>query len=106
MNTWKLTDEIRNKIKPIIIDYFEKVLSIDECDEVEDLDLTFKGISPYQLEELLKEMGYENTEFDSNGWQFDFWVYMTKKDDNSRLRRIIISGCGMSFSLKIQINDE
>ena len=105
MNTWKLTDEVRDKIKPIILDYFEKVLSIDECDDVDDLDLTFKGVSPYQLKELLTELGYEETNTDRNGWQFDFWIYMTNKDINSRIRRLIISGCGMSFELKIQIND-
>ena len=29
-----------------------------------------------ELEELLTELGFEKGEFDCNGWQYDFWLYM------------------------------
>lgn len=104
MDTWNLTNEQREKFKPVILEYINKVNNADECESVEKLDLTFKGISSYQLQKLLEELGYKELDFDSNGWQFDFWIKMYNKD-NTRAGRLTISGCGMSFELKLSPTD-
>ena len=114
MNRWKLTDEIRNNITPMVKNYLTRMetLTADECDNAkyEDviLDLSDKGINPYQLKTLLKELGYEDTDFDKNGWEMDFWIDMSRTDGKhfeSGCETLVIAGCGMTFELRIMIKD-
>ena len=113
MNRWLLTDEIREKIKPILVEYFNKVenatveqlenMSNEEC----GIDLSGKGINPYQLENLLEEFGYEVNDRDRNGWELDFWIHMKRTDGKtfvSGCENLVIAGCGMTFELMIYIN--
>ena len=78
MNRWLLTDEIREKIKPLLSEYLNKVenLTVEQVEQMSNeelgLDLSDKGINPYQLQSLLEEFGYKEYGFDSNGWQYDF----------------------------------
>lgn len=114
MNRWDLTDEIREKIKPLLMEYFDKVenLTTEQVCQMSNeelgIDLSDKGINPSQLVDLLKEFGYEETGFDRNGWQFDFWIYMSRVDDktfDSTCERLVVTGCGMTFELRIYIDD-
>lgn len=114
MNRWILTDEIRDKIKPLLTEYFDKVENVT-AEQVEKMtneelgiDLSDKGINPYQLVDLLKEFGYEKEGQDDNGWELDFWIYMRRTDGktfDSTCENLVIAGCGMTFELKIYIDD-
>lgn len=114
MNRYILTDEVRSKIKPLLTEYFNKVENVT-AEQVEKmtneelgLDLSDKGINPYQLKTLLTEFGYEESGFDSNGWQWDFWMYMKRTDGkyfDSTCEKLVVAGCGMTFELKIYINN-
>lgn len=114
MNRWKLTDEIRNKIKPLLAEYLKKVetLTVDIIEIMPNehlgIDLSDKGINPSQLVELLEEFGYEEIDRSDNGWELDFWITMRRKDGKcfeSTCEELIINGCGMTFELKIYIKD-
>lgn len=114
MNRWLLTDEIRDNIKPLLTEYFNKVENItyEQMEEMTNeelgIDLSDKGINPYQLVSLLKEFGYEKEDQDDNGWELDFWVYMKRMDGkffDSGCENLVVSGCGMTFELKIYIDD-
>ena len=114
MNRWHLTDEIRNKIKPLLVEYFDKVESVT-AEQIEHMsneelgiDLSDKGINPSQLEDLLKEFGYEVKDRDDNEWELDFWIYMKRTDGkyfDSGCEKLVVAGCGMTFELKIYIDD-
>ncbi len=116
MNRWILTDEIRNRIKPLLVEWFDFVesLTYEQLEKVElsetiEIDLSDNGINPYQLEKLLEEFGYEVDDRDDNGWERDFWIYMTRKDGKnfpSGCENIAIMCCGMTFELKVYIQDE
>lgn len=106
MNTWVLTQEQREKFKPIVLEYISKINNTDECELVENLNLTFKEISPYQLKELLEELGYEKTDFDKNGWECDFWITMQNKNVSNRAQTLCIFGCGMSFKLELGVKED
>ena len=116
MNRWILTDEIRNRIKPLLVEWFEFVENLTEerLERVElseplEIGLSDKGINPYQLKTLLEELGYEKDDMDRNGWEMDFWIYMNRKDGKcfaSGCENIVIGGCGMTFELKVYISDE
>ena len=115
MNRWVLTDEIREQIKPLLQGYFDKVenVTFEQLENMKttdrfEFDLSDKGINPYQLETLLKEFGYETDDRDDNGWERDFWIYMSRKDTKhfiSGCENIVIMCCGMTFELKIYIPD-
>ena len=113
MNRWHLTDEIREKIKPLLSEYFDKVENVT-AEQVEHMDneelgidLSDKGINPSQLVDLLEEFGYEETDRDDNGWELDFWIHMRRTDGksfDSTCEHLVVSGCGMTFELKIWID--
>lgn len=101
MNGWNLTDELRSKFKVIVNDYIN-LLESDEVDDVHKkyLKLNNKGISPIQLKELLKELGYkEKCPINSNGWQFDFWWYFSNPKREKYAKELCICGCGIAFDL-------
>ena len=114
MNRWLLTDEIRENIKPILTEYFDKVenVTVEQFENMSNeelgIDLSDKGINPYQLEILLEEFGYEVEDRDRNGWELDFWIRMKRTDGKtfvSTCENLVIAGCGMTFELKIYINE-
>lgn len=105
MESWNISNPQRDKFRPIIDKYINNINIADECELVEVLNLTFSGISPIQLRDLLMEFGYEEASFDSNGWQYDFWIKMVNHKDERRSGRLTISGCGISFSLKLYPTD-
>lgn len=104
MNRWELTDEVRNKYKPIIEEFLIKVRDltpkqIELMDNEEfTLELSDTELRPYTLQELMsKEFGYTDSEFDDNGCELDFWITMSQP--NSQYEKICINGCGMTFEL-------
>lgn len=114
MNRWHLTDEIRDKIKPLLTEYFNKVenVTVEQVEHMTNeelgISLSDKGINPAQLVELLEEFGYEETDRHDNGWELDFWIHMRREDRktfDSTCEKLIIRGCGMTFELKIYLED-
>ena len=113
MNRWILTDEIRAKFNPVLKEYFNKVenLTVEQVEKMSNedmgIDLSDTGINPSQLVDLLEEFGYEETDRDDNGWELDFWIHMRRKDGkffDSTCEHLVVSGCGMTFELKIWID--
>ena len=96
-----LTKEQKDIYTPIIELYLKEI----EEKRGEDIgfDLTETALSPHSLMDLLEKLGYKDVSgVDRNGWQMDFWIYMTK--DNHR--PICIEGTGISFELKLRGSDE
>ena len=113
-NRWKLNDNIKAKFEPQLRAYFQKVenLTVEQVERMENhelgIDFSDKGINPAQLEELLEQFGYEEESTDQNGWEMDFWIRMKRKDGRSfpsTCERLVINGCGMTFELKLYIED-
>lgn len=105
INGWKLTNELREKFIPIIEEYINKLEQTDlEENEPDKLELTHQGIGPYQLGELLQELGYQEDEdcpMDTNGWQCDFWMYYNHPDKKNYAEKLVISGTGITFELEL-----
>lgn len=106
MSYWNLTEEIKNKFKPIVEEYLNQLENEEITEEQWDgIDLTNKGINPIQLKELLEEeFGYEDDCFDSNGWEHDFWQYMNNDNRKNYAKKLCIGGCGMTFELNLYPN--
>ena len=108
-NRWLLTDDIREKIAPLVKQFLDKLdtLSEDEMWDMADeydcvsIDLSDMRINPYQLRTLLEEdFGYTKHDLDTNGWELDFWLRMTNPEKTSK-RKLLIQGCGMTAELRL-----
>lgn len=64
-------------------------------DAKETIDFYNQGISPSQLKDILEDdLGFEEVDFDRNGWEWDFWITMRKDGID-----YVISGTGMTFEM-------
>ncbi len=113
MNRWQLTDEVKNKYKPIIKEFLDKMksLTVDEIEQMDNEEFTLclsdTELRPYTLLELLKEFGYGDEEFDDNGWELDFWIRIQndKETYDSTCEKLCIHGCGMTFELNLSVSE-
>lgn len=89
MNYWNLTNDEIELYKPIIESYLRSSDS--------NINLTNSGLNISKLKSLLKLFDYKETDFDSNGFQFDFWIYFS--NISGELPDLVIFGTGYTFEL-------
>ncbi len=113
MNRWNLSKDVRNEYMPIIEEFLNKMqaLSYDEFEvlssEEVTIDFSDTRLAPYTLLELLREFGYEDAEFNNNGWELDFWIDISKENMEfpSTCEKLCIHGCGMTFELYLSLQN-
>lgn len=112
MNRWELTDEVRTKFKPIIQSFLNKMesLTIEQIENMDNkefcLNLSDTELRPYTLLQLMKEFGYDNEEFQNNGWELDFWIDISRDGSYpSTCEDLCIHGCGMTFELNLSVKE-
>ena len=88
-----------------------EALSYEEIKELdsEEFTLNFSDtkLVPFTLMKLLEEFGYENVEFNDNGWELDFWIYASRENVTfpSTCEKLCIHGCGMTFELNLSLQE-
>lgn len=96
-NRWDPTKEQREKFVPMIQDFMkrmEKNPDVNEC-----IDFYNRGISPSQLKDILEnDLGFEEVDFNTNGYQWDFWITMRKNGID-----YMIAGSGMAFDMVFRL---
>jgi len=95
INRYTLTKEVQEMYTPIIQEFINQVES--NPNEHVQIDLSDTKLNPSTLIELLEKFGYENTNQEDNGWQFDFWITM-EKENNVNLS---VEGTGITFELRL-----
>lgn len=96
-NRWDATQEQKEKFIPMIKEFMEKMKK--NPDTKEYIDFYNQGISPSQLKDILEnDLGFEEVDFDTNGWQWDFWI-TTRKDGVDYM----IAGTGMTFEMVFRL---
>jgi len=113
-NRWVLTDEVREKYKPIVAEFMNKIWSAT-AEDVESWDndeatlkLSDTELRPYTLLTLMQEeFGYSREDFDDNGWELDYWITLEKSGEScpSQAEIMCIHGCGMTFELNLSIKE-
>lgn len=92
-NRWVPTKEQKEKFIPIIQEFIQRM--DENPDAKETIDFYNQGISPSQLKDILEDdLGFEEVDFDRNGWEWDFWITMRKDGID-----YVISGTGMTFGM-------
>lgn len=89
--SWELTKEEREKYIPYIAECIKRLDSVDE------IDLVDTTLNPENMRSIMEELGYTEINFDSNGWEYDFWINFAKEGE----KNVTVSGCGMTFDLKL-----
>lgn len=96
-NRWDATQEQKEKFIPMIKEFIEKAKN--NPDTKECIDFYNQGISPSQLKDILEnDLGFEEVDFDTNGWQWDFWITMRKDGVD-----YMIAGTGMTFEMVFRL---
>lgn len=94
-NRYNLTKEVQEMYTPIIKEFIQQVE--EHPNEHLTIDLSDTKLNPSTLIELLETFGYENTNQEDNGWQFDFWITMEKENSVP----LSVEGTGITFELRL-----
>lgn len=46
----------------------------------EKREITIPMVPIEEIDEVMEELGYDQTEYNSNGWQVDFWITYGEKE--------------------------
>lgn len=96
-NRWNPTKEQKDKFIPMIKEFMEKMKKNPDAKEC--IDFYNQGISPSQLKDILEnDLGFEEVNFESNGWEWDFWMAMRKDGVD-----YMIAGTGMTFEMVFRL---
>lgn len=97
INRWKLTEGMISEWKGKIEEHIKEIENFCQFENpyLCELDLSQTSLNLITLKKLLKEMGYEEGEFETNGWEMDFWQEFTKYGEIP----LMVRGCGMTFEL-------
>ena len=71
----------------------------------EEIDFTPCNINPYQLQVILDQLGWQELDVDTNGWEQDRWAYFEHPELYPG-RRLVVFSCGITFELKIYFVEE
>ena len=105
MNRWILTQEVKDKYLPKVLEFLDEIntVYIDDTEApLRSIDFSDTELNPYTLSKLLESLGYDKDETDSNGWEMDFWIYFSKDG----FANVIVRGCGMTFELVLEKKEE
>lgn len=97
---WEATKELKEKYTLVLKEFINKVELVE--DELPEIDLSDSGLSPYTLQKMLEDMGYEETNTETNGWQWDFWITMEKDG----YKPLWIMGTGITFTLVLSAKED
>lgn len=113
-----MTEDEKKQWKPIIQSFLDNLKRMPEEEvkqhenNVEDhtfhLELAGTPLNPASLKEMLVEdFGYENTDCDSNGWEWDFWWHFHNPNNKcpAGVETLMISGCGACFDMKLVVGN-
>lgn len=100
-NYYSINEELKAMIAPMI---FETIKNISDFKITEgfdkcryDIDTNFTKVpyaSAYVIENILTDLEYERNDFNTNGWEMDFWIHYQHKDPN--YPPLYISGTGIT----------
>lgn len=82
--------------------FFERKIKDLKSGYIEEVDLTHEDICPENVIDTLRAMGYEDDDYDVNGWEQDTWIYFTKGGEES----LMLFYCGRTFKMNLSICPE
>ena len=90
----------KSAVKDILVAIIEYINNHEDAG-YDGISLNPLDVSPSQVMDILKELGYEESYNDFNGWEGDAWWHFDKEGSRS----IIVSYCGYEFSMSISLEE-
>lgn len=101
---YSLDESSKSQVKDIVIAIIEYINNHEDAG-YNSISLNPLDVSPSQIINILKELGYVNCETNFNGWEGDASWHFYKSD----AKPIILFYCGYEFNMSIsleKINEE
>ena len=98
---WNMREWEIDLWKGVIQKHIERLKNSITEDEI---DLTEENINPYQVSTIMKELGWESDEVETNGWEQERWEYFSHPDYPGQT--ICVFSCGLTFELSISLSTE
>lgn len=80
--------------------FFERKIKELKAGYIEKIDLTNENLCPQNVIDVLCNMGYEDEDYDTNGWEQDTWIYFFGEDEDDKL---MLFYCGRTFEMNLSI---
>ena len=94
MAGWKTDAIMLKKWRPIIESF------ATSKEQPNDLELTWSELSAAQVENILRDIGYQLLDLETNGWEMDFTMLMAHSSVD--YHHVSIVGCGMTQELSLK----
>lgn len=100
-NYYRINEESKAVITQMVLETIKNITDFkitEHSDESRyDIGTNFTEVplaSAYVIEDIITGLGYEQVDFDKNGWEMDFWIHYRHKDSN--YPPLCISGTGIT----------
>ena len=95
---YTLTNREKNRYTGLLT----KILEELNKDQRLTVSLSEEDIAPCHVDNLMKELGWERDDFESNGWQCDCWYYYSRPEVDYT---IVMYYEGFTFNLEMHRGD-
>lgn len=95
---YKLSPEERVEVLVLI----KNVLDALALDQRRIASLTEYDIAPCHIREAMRELGWRDDNFETNGWEGDTWYYFSHEDYDYGVNMFY---CGYTFSIEMYRSD-
>ena len=108
-NYWELNNkskEILTKIIKKAIDDIASYTAIEGSNSRYEvgIDLTNMGVGPYHVKDILEDLGYIDDDFDTNGWQIDYWFHFQHRESD-KFPPLCLSGTAIIHEMYLRGED-
>lgn len=98
---WHLDEKQTKDLTDMILVAINEVTKVDDDENRYDVGVDFTNITianPYVISNILQnQLGYEEEEMDTNGWQLDYWQKFT----HDSLPAMQLSGTGITHTCEL-----
>lgn len=95
---YRLSSEEKEQVLVIVKEALTTLAAI----KYKAVSLTEFDIAPCHIREAMRELGWCDDDFETNGWEGDTWYYFSHKDYEYQ---VVIYYCGYTFSIEMRRSD-
>ena len=108
-NYWELNNKSKEVLTKIIkkaIDDITSYTAIEGSNSRYEvgIDLTNMGVGPYHVKDILEDLGYIDDDFDTNGWQMDYWFHF-QHPESDKFPPLCLSGTAIIHEMDLRGED-
>lgn len=82
--------------------FFERKIEDLKAGYSEKIDLTKEDLCPENVISILNLLGYEDYDYDTNGWEQDAWISFSKENEDT----LMLYYCGSTFRMELMLADK